>query len=128
MAFNENKPVHNSNLSSSEIRENFKHLKQAVSKEHAWNDSNSDSTSHRFDQMRASFGGSTQGATRSSGDFVFADKKTLNTLQTDPATGAGNYSLQEILQHLINCSHRHSQQTLTFNCNCNCNCNCGGNN
>lgn len=133
MAFNENKPVHNSDLSSSEIRENFKHLKQALSKEHAWNDSNPASSTHRLDQMKISVGGSQQGATRSWGGFSkYGHNKndikdiSLGLVETNSGLGAGNYTLQNILQHLVNCSHSHYMTTVSMNCNCNCDCN--GNN
>lgn len=41
---------------------------------------------------------------------------------------AGTYSLQDILQRLVNACHRHYVRGITVkgNCNCNCNCDCGG--
>lgn len=39
--------------------------------------------------------------------------------------GAGTYSLQTILQSLIEHAHRHRITREYYNCNCNCNCDCG---
>lgn len=140
MAFNENKPVHNSDLSSSEIRENFKHLKQAVSKEHAWNDNDPNSAYHRFDQMRTTVGGSTHRNIAAGGyDYTTGVHDPTQTKwgtvglirdihHTFQTLGTGNYHLQDILQVLITNSHVHQIERNYYNCNCNCNCNCGGNN
>lgn len=41
---------------------------------------------------------------------------------------AGTYSLQDILQRLVNACHRHYIRGITVNSNCNCDCYCGGGN
>lgn len=37
---------------------------------------------------------------------------------------AGTYTLQSLLQKLINLSHTHKFQAVHYNCNCDCNCDC----
>lgn len=38
---------------------------------------------------------------------------------------AGTYSLQSLLQNLVDNSHKHATFRENSNCNCNCNCDCG---
>lgn len=45
------------------------------------------------------------------------------TLNAVTGVGAGTYTLQQIIQQLVNKSHTH---TTTSNCNCNCDCTCSG--
>lgn len=37
---------------------------------------------------------------------------------------AGTYTLQSLLQKLINLSHTHTYQKVYYNCDCDCNCDC----
>lgn len=57
-----------------------------------------------------------------SGNVVKYDRRDKVT----PSFGAGNYSLYQVIQMLINNSHRHtSYQHRTYsNCNCRCDCDC----
>ena len=132
MAFNENKPLVNSPLNSAEIRNNFQHLKEVVGKEHTWDDKDPANAQHKLDEIKGVFSGSKQGATQSSG-AAYYDKENMrgfgvSLLNTAPGIKADRYSLQEVLEKLVESSHTHSAQWHAFNCNCNCNCNCGGNN
>lgn len=45
---------------------------------------------------------------------------------TNTGVGAGNYSIFQLLQELVNRSHTHTieRQTYRTNCRCDCNCNC----
>lgn len=43
---------------------------------------------------------------------------------TQVGLAAGTYTLQNLLQQLVNRSHTHTTKKVLSNCNCNCNCNC----
>lgn len=43
---------------------------------------------------------------------------------TQTGLGAGTYTLQTLLQHLVNRSHTHTTRKVLSNCNCHCDCNC----
>lgn len=51
---------------------------------------------------------------------------TTYTFSTIPGIAAGQYTLQTILQRLVNASHTHktAKGTVSKNCNCDCDCNC----
>ena len=127
MAFNENKPVTNSLLNSTEIRENFKHLKGIIAKEHTWSDNDAESSKHNLDEIFLVVSGSTQdelsGGARISG---VTKGDWLNFHKTSKGVSGDRYSIQKLLQELVDRSHQHSLGSVSFNCNCNCNC--GGNN
>ncbi len=55
-------------------------------------------------------------------------KTTRTYFDTVGGLAAGTYTLQNLLQNLVNKSHTHSTLTVTANCNCNCDCgdDCGG--
>jgi len=48
MAFDQNKPVANGTLSSADIRNNFQYLKDAISKEHNWSDTDVNAITHKL--------------------------------------------------------------------------------
>lgn len=52
---------------------------------------------------------------------------TTYTLVTKAGLTAGTYTLQSLLQSLVNMSHNHviNKGVTSYNCNCNCNCDCG---
>ena len=128
MAFNENKPLTNSPLNSTEVRDNFQHLKKAIAKEHLWSDSESESIRHNLDEIKEVFTGSTQRDTLSGYDYT-TGSGNLSALYQHVFKGeleTGEHSLKSILQELITKSHFHQVERNLYNCNCNCNC--GGNN
>lgn len=130
MAFNENKPLVNSPLNSAEIRNNFQHLKEVVSKEHAWDDKDPTIAQHKLDEIKGVFAGATQrdtvgGYDYTTGGGVF-DRYYHHVVKA--GIQDGQHSLKNILQELITRSHSHNVERNLYNCNCNCNCNCGGNN
>lgn len=43
---------------------------------------------------------------------------------TQVGLGAGTYTLQNLLQQLVNRSHTHTTQKVSSNCDCNCDCHC----
>ncbi len=49
---------------------------------------------------------------------------TTYSFSTTPGIAAGTYSIQSILQQLINLSHSHKTAKGNTNYNCNCDCNC----
>ena len=134
MAFNENKPLVNSPLNSAEIRNNFQHLKEVVSKEHTWDDKDPANAQHKLDEIKGVFSKSKQGAINSGASASYGKKGTgtayISLFNTTPAISEGQYSVQEVLEKLVESSHYHAAQGHSFalNCNCNCDCNCGGNN
>jgi len=48
MAFDQNKPANNGTLASVDMRNNFIHIKNAVGKEHVWDDATPGNTTHLF--------------------------------------------------------------------------------
>lgn len=123
MAFDQNKPAANAPLVSVDVRNNFAHIKGAISKEHGWDDTNPASSSHRLDQINVVLTGSQQ-ANWTGSPAVNAGAGASGTVLTQVSgVTAGTYNLQNILQQLVNRSHAHGSQT--FNCNCNCNCDGG---
>lgn len=127
MAFNQNKPTPNSPLNSAEIRDNFQHLKTAISQEHTWDDNNAEIAQHKLDTINATFTGSKQ-ANLGGGSYQNRDVYYYDLLKTASGVKEGKYSLQDLLQQLVDRSHAHVATGFLVNCNCNCNCNCGGNN
>lgn len=75
----------------------------------------------------SSYSGSTvSGWNPSSSPASLGSSGTFTTLTQNSGVGSGTYSLQSILQALVNISHSHGSTSLaSTNCNCNC-CNCGG--
>lgn len=133
MAFDQNKPAQNGSLVSSDIRNNFVHLKNAMTVEHVWDDNNPGNTKHRLDQIKTSVTGSTQrefvGVASSSNGYDSVTGSGNVTGYYDHVTEgvpANTYTLQSLLQELVNRSHRHKVELRYSNCNCNCNCDCGG--
>ena len=127
MAFNENKPLVNSPLNSAEIRNNFQHLKEVVSKEHTWDDKDPTNAQHKLDEIKGTFTGSVQNSLNGG---VALEKGCSVTMPTTIKGVTGNvYDMQSLLQALINQSHTHGLATYggTMNCNCNCDCNCDKN-
>ncbi len=45
-------------------------------------------------------------------------------IYTKPGLAAGTYTLQRLLQNLVNLSHTQEYALVKYNCNCNCNCTC----
>jgi len=132
MAFDQNKPASSSTLSSTEIRNNFQHLKNAVSKEHNWNDSDPNASTHKLNIMSATVSGFTQrdvthGVTSDRAlvyDYTTGSGElTKYYSHTDTGIPAGTYTLQSLLQELVNRSHQHRVERALYNCNCDC----GGN-
>lgn len=52
------------------------------------------------------------------GDF----RNVRGRIKTSPGVSAGTYTVEQVLQELINRSHTHSYMTDTYYTNCNCNC------
>lgn len=48
------------------------------------------------------------------------DAGSFNYLNVTTGLGAGTYTLQNLLQQLVNRSHQHGSSTQSYNCNCNC--------
>lgn len=68
---------------------------------------------------------STQGAISPSMSASFSKYEQIATFTVNTGIGAGTYTLQTLLQQLVNRSHTHSSKTISgSNCNCNCDCNC----
>jgi len=126
MAFDQSKPAINAPLASVDVRNNFQHLKTAINKEHAWDDANPANTTHSLDQIKGTVSGSTQRDTATGIDSVTGAGNVVNTYRhVNNGVTANTYSLQGLLQELVNRSHRHSVDQILTNCNCDCNCNCG---
>lgn len=53
-----------------------------------------------------------------------AARTTRTYFNTVAGLAAGTYTLQNLLQNLVNKSHTHSKLTVTVDCDCNCNCDC----
>lgn len=125
MAFDQNKPANNEALVSADVRNNFIHIKGAISKEHVWDDSNPGNTAHRLDLMKVVATASTQRDIAAGVDYT-TGSGNIGTLinHTDQGITANTYSLQGILQELIDRSHRHRIEQRLSNCNCNCSDNC----
>lgn len=51
-----------------------------------------------------------------------SDKYTGTYVKVDTGIGSGSYTLQNLLQQLVNKSHTHSTKSVTVNCNCTCDC------
>lgn len=125
MAFDQNKPANNGTLASVDMRNNFTHIKNAVGKEHVWDDTTPGNTTHRLDQMKATVTGSTQKDPANGYDYTTGSGDTVD-LVTHITTGVTTnaYTLQSLLQELVNRSHQHQIERRLSNCNCQCNCNC----
>jgi hypothetical protein len=63
---------------------------------------------------------STSGSHNSAHDY----KYTYYTGITNPGLGAGTYTLQNLLQQLVNRSHTHTVHRHLASADCDCNCNC----
>lgn len=48
------------------------------------------------------------------------NKYTGTYVKVDTGIGSGSYTLQNLLQQLVNKSHTHSTKSVTVNCNCDC--------
>lgn len=126
MAFDQTKPVANSTLASADIRNNLQHLKNAISKEHNWSDTDPNGTTHKLEAMGITVTASTQGSIGTGGALAntyynYSNGVTILNQQTGVA--AGTYTLKSLVQELVNRSHVHSTSGIYVNCNC---CNCGG--
>lgn len=56
---------------------------------------------------------------------IFGKNQTLTSLNESTGLGAGTYTLQNLIQQLVNRAHKHQLVTRTgVNCNCNCDCTC----
>lgn len=124
MAFDSNKPAVDSALSSADMRNNFQHLKNAIAKEHHWNDGDAGASSHRLDAMSVGVSGSLQGNVTSGGSIgeVSNSAGSVPVLNQVAGISGGQYTLQTVLQELVNRSHAHGAANITYNCNCNCDC------
>ncbi|WP_312516262.1 hypothetical protein [Anaerospora sp.] len=131
MAFDQNKPANNGTLASVDMRNNFIHIKNAVGKEHVWDDATPGNTTHRLDQIKATVTGSTQKDPTNGYDYSTSGGTAGVDLVTHTVSGipANTYTLQSLLQELVSRSHQHViEARLGSNCsNCSncCNCNCG---
>ena len=124
MAFDQSKPANNAPLVSADVRNNFIHIKSAISKEHGWDDVNPVNTFHRLDQMNVVVTGSTQRDIGAGGSDYTTGSGNINISyeHTNQGIAANAYTLQGLLQELVNRSHRHVIENRLSNCNCNCNC------
>ena len=63
--------------------------------------------------------------TSTSGDYT----SYRYLFETAPSIPAGNYQINELLQHLVNCAHSHAvikdRNDTDCRCDCNCDCQCG---
>lgn len=50
------------------------------------------------------------------------DAKHVNRMSIVTGLAAGTYTLQNLLQQLVNKSHTHSTRNITINCDCDCDC------
>ncbi len=126
MAFDQNKPANNGTMASVDMRNNFIHIKNAVDKEHVWDDANPANTTHRLDQIKGTVTGFTQKDTASGGFDYQTGTGNTYSLITHSVNGvaANTYTLQSLLQELVNRSHQHIIEKHFYNCNCDCNCDC----
>lgn len=97
MVFRQNKPTPNSPLKSAEIRDNFQHLKTAISKEHTWDDNNAEIAQHKLDTINETFTGS-KPANLGGGSYRNNSVFYYDLLKTASGVEAGKYSLQALLQ------------------------------
>lgn len=124
MAFDQNKPAASASLTSADVRSNFAHLKNAINKEHGWDDANPANTTHRLDQINAVVTGSTVPNWQGN-PSVFGAPSSGSVLTQVTGIPAGTYSIQALVQALVAKSHTHGSQGMTTtNCNCNCDCTC----
>lgn len=130
MAFDQNKPATNGTLASVDMRNNFTHIKNAIGKEHIWDDTTPGNTTHRLDQIKGTVTSSTQRDTASGGYDYQTGAGDVSSLVHHITNGvsANTYTLQSLLQELVNRSHHHIVEKRLYNCNCDCNCNCGDGN
>lgn len=129
MAFDQSKPANNAVLSSADVRDNFQHIKQAFQVEHNWNDASASASTHKLDAINLTVTASAQE------DVAVGDPRAISTstmsigsvnfLNQSAGIAAGSYTLNSLLQDLVNRSHSHSVSTWTTNCNCNCDCSDG---
>lgn len=119
MSFDQNKPANNAPLVSADVRNNFIHVKNAISKEHIWDDANPGNTSHRLDQMNVWVAGSTEATWAGNPGGPGGVGSVLTRIVGVPA---GGYTLQNLLQQLVTRSHTHGGEAFR---NTNCDCRCG---
>jgi hypothetical protein len=122
MAFDQNKPATSSSLSSADMRNNSTHIKNAILKEHNWNDADPNATTHKLDVINLTVTASTQGNLGTGGGMgpSTVAPGSLNVLNQQTGISAGTYNLKQLLQEIINRSHTHGFSALSWNCNCNC--------
>jgi hypothetical protein len=126
MAFDQNKPAANAPLASADVRNNFQHLKEAISQEHNWSDTDANAITHKVDVIEMTVTGSTQGTmgptsnlTLESGMIPPVTAQHIN-IPASSGVAAGSYTLQDVIQRLVTKSHAHGYNTYTYNCDCNC--------
>ncbi|MDF2927886.1 MAG: hypothetical protein K0Q75_124 [Anaerospora sp.] len=124
MAFDQNKPANNGTLASVDMRNNFTHIKNAVDKEHVWDDADPANTTHRLDQIKATVTASTVPNWQGN-PSVFEGPASGSVLTQVTGIPAGTYSIQALIQALVTKSHTHGNQSMAVT-NCNCTCNCDG--
>lgn len=119
MAFDQNKPATGASLVSSDIRNNFEHLKNAFMVDHNWNYANPAASTHKSIAVP----GSTQRDTFSGYDNSTGSGNIATDVHhVNSGIAAGTYTLQELLQALVARSHSHTVTRVLSNCNCHCNC------
>lgn len=130
MGFNQDKPESGGALASVDMRNNFIHIKNAIGKEHVWDNEKPENTTHRLDQIKGTVTSSTQRDIASGGFDYQTGSGNTYSLITHSVNGvaANTYTLQSLLQELVNRSHQHIVEKRLYNCNCDCNCNCGDGN
>ncbi|MBP2636000.1 MAG: hypothetical protein H6Q72_1907 [Firmicutes bacterium] len=119
MAFDETKPANDAPLVSADVRDNFVHIKTAISKEHVWDDNNPQNTSHRLDQINAIVTGSKETSWSGSPKAAGGAGSVLTRVV---GVAAGTYTLQNLIQQLVTKSHTHGGQVFG---NTQCDCQCG---
>lgn len=126
MAFDQNKPANNGTLASVDMRNNFVHIKNAVGKEHVWDDATPGNTTHRLDQIKATVTSSTQKDPTNGYDYSTTGSAAGIDFVTHTVSGipANTYTLQSLLQELVNRSHQHTIERRMYSPYCECNCHC----
>lgn len=127
MAFDQNKPQQNAPLASADIRNNFQHIKNAISQEHTWSDANAGAIKHNLDTISVAVTGSTQNDIYPGGSISGTLVGNFTELNQYTGVAGGDYSIRSLLQDLVNRSHTHGLTTVSGNCVCDCNCQCGDN-
>jgi hypothetical protein len=121
MAFDPNKPADSAPLVSVDVRNNLLHVKNAFLKEHNWLDSDPNASTHKLNVINATVSGSTQRDTASGYDYTTGSGNITGYIHhvVNGAT-AGTYTVQALLQELVNKSHNHVVERRLSNCNCDC--------